>query len=385
LLRRTLGCVRLVYNKALHTRAEAWTSGKKSIGYAVQSAQLTAWKKTEELSFLNEVSSVPLQQALRHLQVAYSRFFNKRSKYPRFKKKSHGGSATFTKSAFRFKDGALTLAKMALPLNIRWSRPLPKGADPSTVTVSLDAAGRWHVALLCADAGVQPLPAVTAAVGIDFGITDLLTLSTGEKIDNPRHDNKELARKRLLSRRLARKQKGSRNRNKARQKLARLHAKVVDRRRDHLHKLTTRLVRENQVIVIEDLNVRGMVKNHRLARSISDAGWSEGARMLDYKSEWYGRTLLKVDRFFPSSKTCSDCGHVLEELPLDVRQWTCPVCSVVHDRDENAAHNILAAGLAVAHKSEVCGPGVSHRVLLGAMQSGMKQKTSRAISGIPSL
>jgi putative transposase len=380
LLRRTLGCVRLVYNKALQARSEAWASGKKSLGYVKQSAELTVWKKTEELAFLNEVSSVALQQALRHLQEAFSNFFKKLSKYPSFKKKHQGGSATFVKSAFRFEHGSLTLAKMASPLDIRWSRPLPEGADPSTVTVSLDAAGRWHVSLLCEDNSIHPLPEATTAVGVDLGISSLLTLSTGEKIPNPRHDDKELARKKLLSRRLARKQKGSKNREKARQKLARLHAKVADRRRDHLHKLTTRLVRENQVIVVEDLNVCGMVKNHCLARAISDAGWSEGIQQLEYKSEWYGRTLVKVDRFFPSSKTCSCCGHVVERLPLDARQWACPSCKARHDRDVNAAHNILAAGLAVARESEVCGPGVSHRVLLNAVQSGLKQKTLRATS-----
>ena len=387
LLRRTLGCTRLVYNKALHERSEAWTTGKKSIGYAKQSHELSLWKKTPELSFLNDVSSVPLQQVLRHLQTAYSRFFKKVSKYPSFKKKHHGGSAEFTKSGFRFEDGQLTLAKMDTPLDIRWSRPLPKQADPSTVTVGLDAAGRWHVSLLCDDPSVKPLPKLNTAVGIDVGITALATLSTGEKITNPRHDAKELSRKKLLSRRLAKKQKGSKNRFKAQMRLARLHAHVADRRRDHLHKLSTRLVRENQVIVVEDLNVSGMVKNHKLARVISDAAWRMLFTFLAYKSEWYGRTLLKVDRFFPSSKTCHCCGHVVEKLPLDVRSWTCPnpMCGAVHDRDKNAALNILAAGLAVARKSEVCGPDVSQCILRSMLQSGMKQKTQGATPGIPSL
>ena len=385
LLRRTIGCTRLVYNKALHERSEAWTTGKKSIGYAAQSRTLTAWKKTPELAFLNEVSSVPLQQALRHLQGAYDNFFGKRAKYPSFKRKSRGGSAEFSRSAFRFENGALMLAKMDVPIDVRWSRPLPKGVQPSTVTVSLDASGRWHISFLCEDAGIRKLPASSAAVGIDLGITSLVTLSTGEKIANPKHDARELARKRILSRRLAHKTKGSKNRDKARINLARLHARVADRRRDHLHKLSTRLVRENQAIVVEDLNVRGMVKLRSLSRAISDAGWSEFVRQLEYKSEWRGRTFIKVDRFFPSSKTCHSCGHVVETLPLSVRVWTCPVCKAEHDRDVNAARNILAAGLAVARKSEVCGPAVSQRVLRNAVQAGTKQKNSRAISGIPVL
>jgi putative transposase len=378
LLRRTIGCCRLVYNRALHERSEAWTSGKKSIGYAAQSTALTGWKKEPELAFLNEVSSVPVQQTLRHLQTGYANFFAKRAKYPSFKRKHSGGSAEFTRSGFRFADGKLTLAKMDAPLDIRWSRPLPAGVEPSSASVSLDAAQRWHVSLLCEDKAVKHLPKLKTAVGIDLGINALATLSTGEKIPNLKHDAREMKRKRRLSRVLARKQKGSRNRNKARIKLARLHAKVADRRHDQMQKLSTRLVRENQVIVVEDLNVAGMVRNHCLARVISDAAWRMLLTFLAYKCAWYGRELIKVDRFYPSSKTCSACGHVVEQLPLDVRNWTCPACQVQHDRDENAARNILAAGLAVS----VSGPGVSHRILRGAVQSGLKEKCSVVKPGI---
>jgi putative transposase len=370
LLRKTLGCVRLVYNKALYARSEAWTQAKKSIGYAAQDRALTAWKKLPELTFLNEVSSVPLQQSLRHLQGAYSNFFAKRAKYPTFKKKGRGGAATFTRSAFRFEPGALHLAKMEAPLDIHWSRPLPDGADPSSVTVSLDAAGRWHVSILCEDKAVKPLPKLKTAVGIDLGVSALATLSTGEKIPNIRADQNEMARKRMLSKSLARKQKGSKNRGKAKQKLAKHHARIADRRRDYLHKITTRLVRENQVIVVEDLNVSGMLKNHSLARVISDASFRMLVSFLEYKSEWYGRDFLKCDRFFPSSKTCSACGHVVDHLPLSVRAWTCPRCNATHDRDVNAAHNILAAGHAVS----ACGSGVSHRLLRQAVQSELKQE-----------
>jgi putative transposase len=370
LLRRTLGCVRLVYNRALAERSAVWTQAKKSIGCAEQDRSLTAWKKTEQLAFLNEVSAVALQQALRHLQTAYSNFFQKRARYPSFKKKRHGGSATFTRGAFRFRDGALTLAKMTAPLDIRWSRDLPKGTEPTTVTVSLDASGRWHVSLLCEDRSIKPLPKLKTAVGIDLGISALATLSTGEKIPNPRHSDSEQARKRMLSKALSRKQKGSKNRLKARMKLARLHARIGDRRRDALQKLSTRLIRENQVIVTESLNVSGMVRNHCLARVISDASWSALLMMLAYKAAWYGRQLIKVDRFFPSSKTCHCCGFVVEALPLSIREWACPVCGVVHDRDHNAALNLLAAGHAVT----ACGPGVSHRLLRQSVQLGLNQE-----------
>lgn len=359
-----------MYNKALHERSQAWQTEKRSIGYAAMGRALTAWKRTPELAFLNEVSSVPLQQSLRHLDCAYTNFFRKRKGYPSFKRKQGGGSASFTRSAFRYARGALKLAKVAGPLDVRWSRPLPPGADPSSVAVSLDAAGRWHVSILCEDARVKPLPTLDTAVGIDMGISALCTLSTGEKIDNPQHERSEHARRRMLSKSLSRKQKGSNNRRKARFKLARLHARIADRRRDAMAKLSTRLVRENQTIVVEDLNIAGMVRNRKLARSISDAAWRMLLSMLAYKCGWYGRNLVQVDRFFPSSKTCHACGCVVESLPLHVREWTCVECGVVHDRDHNAALNLLAAG----HAATACGPGVSHRSLRTSVQSGLKQE-----------
>ena len=238
------------------------------------------------------------------------------------------------------------------------------------------------MSLLCEDRTVKRLLKLKTAIGIDLGINALATLSTGKKIPNLKHDAREMKRKRRLSRDLARKKKGSRNRYKARIKLARLHAQVADRRRDQMQKLSTRIVRENQVIVVEDLNVAGMVRNHCLARVISDAAWRILLTILAYKCAWYGRELIKVDRFYPSSKTCSACGHVVERLPLDVRNWTCPSCQAQHDRDENAAKNILAAGLAVAQKSEVSGPGVSRHVLRNVLQSGLKEKNSVVKPGI---
>ncbi|MBU3867796.1 transposase, partial [Streptomyces sp. 4503] len=213
------------------------------------------------LAFLAEVSSVPLQQALRHLQAAFGNFFAKRARYPRYKsRKKSWASAEYTRSAFTWRDGRLTLAKMAGPLDIRWSRPLPEGAQPTTVTVSRDAAGRWFVSLLVEDA-IAPAPASSAAVGLDAGVTSLVTLSTGEKIANPRHERRDRKRLAKAQRELSRKAKGSANREKARRHLARVHARIADRRRDFLHKLTTRLVRENQTVVIEDLTVRNLLKN----------------------------------------------------------------------------------------------------------------------------
>ncbi|KPI01858.1 transposase, IS605 OrfB family [Actinobacteria bacterium OK006] len=370
-LSRTFGCVRKVYNMALAARTEAWARQER-INYNQTSAMLTEWKKTEELAYLGEVSSVPLQQTLRHLQGAFTNFFAKRARYPRFKsKRTSRASAEYTSSAFRFREGKLTLAKMAEPLDIRWSRPLPEGSMPTTVTVSRDGAGRWFVSLLCEDPAVRPLPANSDAVGIDVGLSHLLTLSTGEKIANPRHEHRDRVRLAKAQRELSRKAKGSANRAKARARVARVHARITDRRRDMLHKLTTRLVRENQTLVIEDLTVRNMVKNRTLARAISDAAWSQLRSMLEYKAAWYGREVIAVDRFFPSSRLCSHCGALAERMPLGVRTWTC-VCGTTHDRDVNAANNLLAAGLAVS----VWGAGVRpQRESSRTGQSAMKQKS----------
>ncbi|MFE6942163.1 RNA-guided endonuclease InsQ/TnpB family protein [Streptomyces chartreusis] len=371
-LSRTFGCVRKVYNMALEARTRAWQQGER-VNYNATSAMLTAWKKTEELAYLAEVSSVPLQQCLRHLQGAFVNFWEKRGKYPRFKsRKKSRRSAEYTSSAFRYRDGKLTLAKMKEPLDIVWSRPLPQEATPSTVTVSQDSAGRWFVSLLCEDPTVKPLPATNTVVGIDAGLDHLLTLSTGEKIANPRHERKDRARLAEAQRALAKKAKGSANRDKARRKVARIHARIADRRRDMLHKITTRLVRENQTLVIEDLTVRNMVKNRKLARAISDAAWSDFRGMLEYKAAWYGREVITVDRWFPSSKLCSHCGTLQNRMPLHVRTWTCD-CGTTHDRDVNAAQNLLAAGRAV----RACGAGVRPQRSTPGGQSAMKQEVSR--------
>ncbi|AMW08683.1 transposase [Streptomyces qaidamensis] len=372
-LSRTFGCVRKVYNLALGARTEAWTRQER-VNYNATSAMLTAWKKTEEPAFLNDVSSVPLQQTLRHLQTAFTHFFAKRAKYPRFKsRKKSRKSAEYTTSGFRFRaDGRLTLAKMADPLDIVWSRPLPEGAEPSTVTVSQDAAGRWFVSLLCEDPAIKPLPAADEAVGVDVGLDHLLTLSTGEKVASPRHERRDRARLARAQRELSRKAAGDgANRRKARRKVARVHARIADRRRDHLHKLTTRLVRENQTIVIEDLAVRNMVRDHTTARAVSDAAWAEFRRLLEYKAVWYGREVIAVDRFFPSSRLCSACGTLQGKMPLSVRTWTC-ACGTRHDRDTNAARNLLA-GLAAS----ACGAGVRPQRSTPGGQSATKQETPR--------
>ena len=355
ILARTFGCARFAYNHMLRLRTDAWFQRQERVGYHETSAALTKLKRDPEFAWLNEVSSVPVQQALRHLQTAFANFFAKRARYPSFKRKDGPQSAEYTTSAFKWDGKALRLAKMGDPLAIRWSRTLPKGAKLTTVTVSKDAAGRYFVSMLCDDS-VSAKPQAAGRVGIDLGLTHFAILSTGEKIAAPNTFRKNEAKLAKLQRRLAKKTRGSARRAKAKLKVARLHAKIADSRRDFLHKLSTRLINENQVIAIESLSVSNMQKNRCLSKSISDASWSEFVRQLEYKAHWYGRALVGIDRWYPSSKRCSDCGHTVAAMPLNVREWTCPECGSIHDRDVNAARNVLAAGLAVSAHGESASP-----------------------------
>ncbi len=350
-LAQTFGCVRFVYNWGLSTRKTAYVQHGESLTYNDLAALLPELKK--HYPWLAEVSSVPLQQSLRHLDRAFVNFFEGRAHYPTFKKKQHDQSATYASNAFKWHGKALMLAKMNEPLDIHWHRPLPKDAKPSSVTISKDGANRYFVSILVED-DIKPLPVVNQMVGLDLGITSMVALSTGESVGNPHFFAKDEKRLAKAQRRHAKKKKGSKNREKACLKVAKIHARIQDRRRDYQQKLSTRLVHENQVMCVESLAVKNMVKNHKLAKAIHDVGWGEFVRQLEYKSQWYGRTLIKIDQWYPSSKTCHACQHVLDSLTLDIREWVCPECGVLHDRDTNAALNILAEGLSV----NACGDNV---------------------------
>ena len=274
-------------------------------------------------------------------------------------------------SAFKWDGQNITLAKMSEPLNIRWSRRF--ASAPSSVTISKDSADRYHISILV-DEEIPTAPSCDKQVGIDLGLADAVILSTGQKFGNPRFlrkDEKKLAK---AQRQLAKKQNGSRNRAKARLKVARIHAKIADRRNDFLHKLSTQLIHENQVIAVESLQVKNMIRNHHLAKAIADVGWSEFVRQLEYKAQWYGRTVVKIDKFYPSSKRCFDCGYVMPKMSLNIRYWTCPACGVHHDRDVNAAQNILAAGLAVF----ACGEAVRPARKLKSQRAGTPQRNRKA-------
>jgi putative transposase len=387
-LARTFGCVRVVWNRTLAARHERYAAEGKSTSYAETDRALTAMKKTPELEWLNEVSSVPLQQALRHQHQAFTAFSVQRARYPRFKKRGGRQSAHYTRSAFTLRGGVLRIAKTSAPLRFVWSWPHIDitALDPATVIVAREPDGRWYVTFTVDAEDPAPLPVTGRRAGVDLGVKDFAVLSTGEKIANPRHLERKARNLARYQRRLARCQKGSANRAKAKAKVARAHRKVRDARDDFLHKTSTRLVREHDVIAVEDLNVAGMVRNRKLARVISDCGWGGFRAMLEYKCDRYGRALAVTDRWYPSSKTCSACGHLLAELSLKTRHWTCPSCGTRHDRDTNAAKNILAAGQAAARSSpgDACGADVRHPGT-SSVQSAVKQEPRPVTAGIPVL
>ncbi|MFJ4185285.1 RNA-guided endonuclease InsQ/TnpB family protein [Kitasatospora sp. NPDC089509] len=352
LLARTFGCARVVYNDALAMRKEARRAGQPyPRSTDLQKLVITAAKKTAERAWLASVGVDPLIQSLRDLDTAYRNFFDSVSGkragrpvgLPRFKsRKDNRQSVRFTRNGFRIRgNGKLNLAKIG-DVRVKWSRVPP--ADPSSVTIVLDPAGRYHASFVV-DVEPEHLPVVPAEIGIDLGLTAYAVLSDGSVIDNPRFLRKAEKRLKAAQRELSRKAKGSRNQAKARRKVAKAHAKVADTRRDWLHKQTTRLIGENQAVYLEDLNVRGLARGP-LAKSVYDAGWSTFRRLLEEKAARHGRTVGIMHRAFPSSQLCSACGHRDGPKPLQVREWACGGCGVLHDRDLNAARNILAAGQA---------------------------------------
>ncbi|MFE8971966.1 RNA-guided endonuclease InsQ/TnpB family protein [Streptomyces cyaneofuscatus] len=365
---KTFGACRWTYNEGLALRDKAWREHRVALGFAESCRALTGWRNAEGTRWLREVSSTVLQQALRHLDAAFGGFFKGTAKHPRRKKKSRSrDSATYVRTGFRWVEdperpgtGLVALAKQSGPLRIRWSRPLPTGVRPVKLTVSRDRAGRFFVSVLMEEriAPLSPIflrdPGAPKAVGLDLGLAALVTLDDGEKVDHPRLLKRYGAKLAQLQRSLHRKKKGSKNREKARQEIARLYALISDVRRDALDQLTTRLVRENQVLVVEDLSIASLVRSAKgkgrrrkagLNRAILDASWGELLKQLRYKCAWYGRTLVIVDRFFPSTRRCSACGVTGPKLDLAVRSWSCGGCGAVHDRDVNAARNLRAEGM----------------------------------------
>jgi len=360
-LARAFGCARVVWNDALAKSRELYAAGQKTSYPVLAKLCITQAKQTPERRWLTEPSNVVLQQSVRDLDQAYRNWWaslkGKRKgakvKPPRFKKRRGAQSVRFMSHVFRTGERTLTLSKIG-PVPIEWSRDLP--SDPSSVTVIRDASGRFFASFVV-EVEPTPLPANGKAVGIDLGLASLAVTSDGEKLAPPKFLRSALKRLRRLQRNLKHKQRGSNRLAIARRKVAKLHAKVGDRRLDYLHQLSTRIIRENQTVVLEDLNVSGMLKNRKLARSIADAGWRQLRILLESKAEQYGREVVVINRWIPTSQVCSTCGHHDGKKDLSVREWQCPSCGTVHDRDINAALNILAAGLAESRN----GRGATHQ------------------------
>jgi putative transposase len=340
LLDRWFGATRWLWNTALAIRTEAYHECGLSLTSNDLSRWLTQWKRTPGHEWLAEIPATVLTQCLRDQDAAFRNFFGSRARYPKFKRKSTFGSVRFQNAGRAWTRGVLSLPKLD---SLKLAEALPEVTRPDLVTLSRDAAGRYHVSF-SVEVPKSLLPITHRVVGVDAGLTHLATLSTGEKIPNPRRYHARLRYLRQQQRCLARRQKGSRRREKQRLRVARAHVRVRQERQCALHALTTRLVREFDLVMIEDLNVKAMARGMH-ARAIHDAAFSEVRRQLTYKSEWYGKILVEVDRWYPSSKRCSECQYTLDELRLDQRQWTCPKCGFSHDRDVNAARNLLAEGL----------------------------------------
>jgi putative transposase len=341
-LNDSFGCCRFVYNHFLKFRSEAYERDEK-INYLRTSELLTSLKNEINFSWLKDVSSVILQQTLRDLEKAFVNFFNKRANYPKFKKKNSKQSIRYANTAFTFSGGKLTLAKHKEPLNIRWSREF-RGI-PTSVTISKDCADRYFVSFTVEEV-IFELPKNEKAIGVDVGITDLYVTSDGNKSGSLKCLSKYEKKLAKAQRELSKKERGSKNRAKAKLKVAKVHAKISDSRNDFNNKHTTRLISENQAIAVESLNVKGMLRNHKLAKAIADSSWGDFFRKLKYKADWYGRKLLEIDRWFPSSKKCNCCGYINNALKLNMREWECPNCKNILDRDINSAKNILTVGLA---------------------------------------
>lgn len=349
-LAKTFGCTRFVYNYYLAKRIELYKLEQKSMNYNACSADLTNLKKEKE--WLKEIDKFALQNSLKDLDKAYQNFFreikkgNKEQGFPKFKSKhnnKHSYRTTFTNNNIEIRENKIKLPKLGL---VKFAKSREIQGRILNCTITKTCSGKYFISICCTNVEIEKYNNNDNIIGIDLGIKDFAICSNGEIIANPKYLSKLEKKLKREQRKLSKKKKGSNNRNKQRVKLNIVHEKIANQRNDFLHKTSTRLIKENQIICFEDLNVKSMVKNHKLAKAISDASWSEFIRQNNYKALWHDRIIQKVDSYFPSSQLCNVCGYKNTEVKdLSIREWECPKCNIVHNRDENAAKNIKSEGM----------------------------------------
>jgi len=355
LLAKHFGCVRWVYNHFLNERKEQYLESGESDNYYAQAKTLTNLKKQDETKWLKEVNSQTLQFALRCLDTAYKNFFRGNAQFPRFKSKSHKQSFTVPQNG-KIIDGKLSIPKFKTDIPLNMHRDVE--GDIGKMAISKTANGKYYVSIFTMQ-NVKELPKTGKSVGVDLGLKDYAITSDGTKYANHRYLKRYERKLAKAQQHLSRKKKGSNSYENQRRKVAQLHEKVSNSRKDRLHKISKQLIEDYDVIVIEDLNVKGMVKNRKLSKHIADASWGTFTTYLSYKCNWYGKKLVKVDRFFPSSKMCHHCGWIKQDLALQDREWTCDQCNKTLDRDFNAAKNILSAGTVDYKGGEKIRPGLN--------------------------
>ncbi|MFR1102208.1 MAG: IS200/IS605 family element RNA-guided endonuclease TnpB [Enterococcus avium] len=356
LIIKTIGCVRFVYNYFLALWNEEYSKNGKGLTYNSCSAMLPQMKKNEATSWLKEVDSIALQSSVKNLSDSFSRFFKKQNRRPQFKSKKNPIQSYTTKNVNKSITIIENIIKLPKLGQVKFAKSRELNGRILNATIRKNPSGKFFVSILCEEE-VPELPETSLEIGIDLGITDFAILSNGQKIDNNRFTSKmektlkreqrKLSRRALNAKKAGKELFEAKNYQKQKQKVARLHEKVINQRTDFLNKLSTEIVKNHDSICIEDLNTKGMLRNHKLAKSISDVSWFSFVSKLQYKAEWYGREIIKVDKWFPSSQLCSKCGHKDGKKSLEIREWTCPVCHAHHDRDINASKNILAEGLQI--------------------------------------